>query len=238
MSDKFEYSGNELETFVFAKSWRNYWIGMIREFLGSEVLEVGAGLGTITKAMYSPDMSWVALEPDRAMCDTLKSDLGRCYPEIEVCHSTLSQYGEKRSFDSILYTDVLEHIENDREEVTLAASRLKPEGYLVILVPAHQSLYSPFDQAIGHFRRYNRKSLDALRPYFMVQVMSRYLDSGGFFLSWANSKFLEQSAPTAAQVKIWYSFVVPISRTVDRMFGFRFGKSLLVIWQLSSNRVT
>ena len=42
-------------------------------------------------------------------------------------------------FDCILYIDVLEHIENDRQELIEAKKRLKPGGRLIILAPAHQN---------------------------------------------------------------------------------------------------
>ncbi len=234
----FEYSGNELETFALAKNWRKYWMGMVRGFLGSEVLEVGAGIGTITAGLRKPEMKWVALEPDNEMFQVLEKEFQNVDSGVAVFGKTLSEYSGIQKFDSVLYFDVLEHIEHDSREVELACSKLNPNGYLIILVPAHQSLFSPFDTEIGHFRRYDRDSLCLLKPKNMNQVLSRYLDSGGYFLSWANSKFLAQSAPTTTQIRFWDSLVIPVSRLVDRLLGFRFGKSLLVVWQISPSGVS
>lgn len=47
------------------------------------------------------------------------------------------------AFDTIIYIDVLEHIEDDREELNRAASHLRPGGHLIILSPAHQKLFTP-----------------------------------------------------------------------------------------------
>ncbi len=234
----FEYSGDELETFALAKNWRKYWMGMVRGFLGSEVLEVGAGIGTVTAGLRKPEMKWVALEPDNEMFQVLEKEFQNLDSGVAVFGKTLSEYSGIQKFDSVLYFDVLEHIEHDSREVELACSKLNPNGYLIILVPAHQSLFSPFDTEIGHFRRYDRDSLCLLKPKNMNQVLSRYLDSGGYFLSWANSKFLAQSAPTTTQIRFWDSFVIPVSRLVDRLLGFRFGKSLLIVWQMSPSGVS
>ncbi len=234
----FEYSGDELETFALAKNWRKYWMGMVRGFLGSEVLEVGAGIGTVTAGLRKPEMKWVALEPDNEMFQVLEKEFQNVDSGVAVFGKTLSEYSGIQKFDSVLYFDVLEHIEHDSREVELACSKLNPNGYLIILVPAHQSLFSPFDTEIGHFRRYDRDSLCLLKPKNMNQVLSRYLDSGGYFLSWANSKFLAQSAPTTTQIRFWDSFVIPVSRLVDRLLGFRFGKSLLIVWQMSPSGVS
>ena len=64
----------------------------------------------------------------------------------------------------MLYIDVLEHIEHDLDELARAASHLAPGGHLVVLAPAHQALFSDFDRAIGHYRRYNRAGLQKLAP--------------------------------------------------------------------------
>ena len=234
----FEYSGNELETFALAKNWRKYWMDMVRGFLGSDVLEVGAGIGTITAGLRRPEMNWVALEPDDEMFRVLEKEFQNLDSGMAIFGKTLSEYSGLEKFDSVLYFDVLEHIEHDSKEVELACSKLNPNGYLIILVPAHQSLFSPFDTEIGHFRRYDRQSLDLLKPKNMNQVLSRYLDSGGYFLSWANSRFLAQSAPTTTQIRFWDTFVIPVSRLVDRLLGFRFGKSLLVVWQIPPGGVS
>ena len=58
------------------------------------------------------------------------------------------------SFDSIVYIDVLEHIKDDSAEIAAATARLRSNGTLVVLSPAHAWLFSAFDAAVGHYRRY------------------------------------------------------------------------------------
>ena len=53
-------------------------------------------------------------------------------------------------YDTILYLDVLEHIEDHEKEILKAFGSLKKNGYLVINVPAFQFLYSDFDKHVGH----------------------------------------------------------------------------------------
>jgi SAM-dependent methyltransferase len=61
----------------------------------------------------------------------------------------------RASFDLVFLFDVLEHI--DAEDAFLGSLRylLTPSGVLLINVPAHQSLYSGYDRAAGHVRRYS-----------------------------------------------------------------------------------
>ena len=67
---------------------------------------------------------------------------------------TLASLDPEVKADTILYIDVMEHIAGDRQEMADAAARLRPGGHLIVLSPAHQWLFSPFDEAIGHYRRY------------------------------------------------------------------------------------
>ena len=66
-------------------------------------------------------------------------------------------HSQEKKFDTILYMDVLEHIENDEKEINKALKQLNSGGYLIFFVPAYQFLYSDFDKAIGHIKRYNKK---------------------------------------------------------------------------------
>jgi hypothetical protein len=125
----------------------------------------------------------------------------------------------------------LEHIDNDREELNQAASHLRPGGHLIVLSPAHQRLFSPFDAAIGHFRRYNRPMLRSISPPSLHLEQLIYLDSAGLVLSIANLLFLRQSMPTKAQLRIWDGWVVPVSRVLDRCLLKSVGKSIVGIWR-------
>lgn len=92
--------------------------------------------------------------------------------------TTLAALPRDSRFDTILYIDVLEHIADDRAELVEAARRLNPGGYLVVLSPAHQWLFTAFDAAIGHVRRYTAKSLRGFRlPDFVHGFFSTSIPS-------------------------------------------------------------
>jgi hypothetical protein len=135
----------------------------------------------------------------------------------------------RQKYDSLIYADVIEHIKDDAQELKLASSFLKEGGHLIIIVPAHQYLFSEFDQAIGHYRRYSRKSLEHVIPPAIKPVLSRYLDSAGLLASLGNKLMLRQSYPTVGQVKFWDSLLVPMSSVADRLFSYDLGKSILFI---------
>jgi len=223
------YPGTELELFRHATNWKAYFGRFVKPFLGRSVLEVGAGVGATTAALCDGTQErWVCLEPDPTLAAEALTAVPRC---CEVIVGTTADLDARPQFDTILYIDVLEHIDDDRGELERATRLLRDGGHLIALVPAHQSLYTRFDAAIGHRRRYDRSMLDAAMPKSLERVVSRYLDSAGILLSLANRFVLRSSTPTPRQVAVWDRVVIPISRIVDPLLGYRVGKSLLEVRQ-------
>jgi len=230
MKSEFKYVGSELELFAAVHNWKAYWASRVKPFIAGDVLEVGAGIGANTPLLDSGNhASWVCLEPDADLLDQLKTKVGAGY-EI-VCGTVERMAAAHRRFDTILYIDVLEHIENDREELALAASCLNPGGRIVVLSPAHQFLFSPFDAAIGHFRRYNRAMLRRIGPPELTIEMMIYLDSVGIAASAANALLLRRSMPNASQLRFWDHYLVPVSRITDKLLLNSVGKTVIAVWR-------
>lgn len=230
----FTYVGGELELFSHATNWKRYWSGKFAEYLTGDVLEVGAGIGTNTALLRSRTQGqWTCLEPDGQLVAELKSVLTRnnLDQSCRVVTGTISDLPSGERFDTIIYVDVLEHIPDDRAELARAAERLRPGGKVVVLSPAHQWLFSEFDKAIGHCRRYSKRTLLAAAPEALRPVQCLYLDSCGLFLSLGNRLLLRQSLPTVKQILFWDRVVVPVSRLVDPLLLFSAGKSIVGVWQ-------
>src|SRR5450432_2619938 len=153
-----EYGGEEVHLFAAVFNWKRYWSQAIREYIRGDVLEVGAGSGSNTGFLNAGSAGrWVCLEPDSRLLAQLRQKLETAEPRnYETICGTVRTIDRAWQFDTIVYIDVLEHIEDDRGELKLAAAHLRPGGRMIVLSPAHQWLFAPFDAAIGHFRRYNR----------------------------------------------------------------------------------
>jgi SAM-dependent methyltransferase len=229
------YSGTELELFATANYWKRYVATFIAPHIGERVLDVGAGIGGHIPFLVGIGVrDWVCLEPDQQLASQLTRKIAdRELPAAcRIVTGTLDQIGQLELFDTILYLDVLEHIAEDRAELERAVSHLTEGGSLVVLAPAHEFLYSAFDRAIGHHRRYSAAGLRALAPPECRIVSCRLLDSAGFFASLGNRLLLRSATPTPAQLAFWDKILVPISRRLDRHLRYRFGKSVLALWTI------
>ena len=232
-----EYVGSELELFARAQNWKSYWSSKIKPLLGNSILEVGAGVGSNLLLLRENHQQWTALEPDQTQSDTIAALLNEENPasSISVINGTLLDIDPEQVFDSIIYIDVLEHIENDVLEIKHAYKHLSKGGRIIVLAPAHQVLFSPFDNSVGHYRRYNKKTLSNLRPSKAVLETVFYLDSVGCIASWCNSKILKSGMPSKSQIWFWDRLMVPLSRVFDLITAYQLGKTIIAVFKKPGN---
>jgi hypothetical protein len=228
------YPGTELELFATATNWKRYVAGLLAPHIGETVLDVGAGIGGHVPFLFKHHIrDWICIEPDEGLASRLVQRIteGELPTACRVVTGTLDELDAPGPFSTVLYLDVLEHIAEDRTELVKAAGCLEVGGSLIVLAPAHQFLFTAFDRAIGHYRRYSASSLRALAPPNCRLVSCRMLDSVGFFASLANRLLLGSATPSAKQIAFWDKILVPISRALDPPLGYSFGKSILARWK-------
>jgi 2-polyprenyl-3-methyl-5-hydroxy-6-metoxy-1,4-benzoquinol methylase len=237
------YVGRELELFAHALNWKSYWSGLLGPFLHGDVLEVGAGLGVNTRLLRQAGQSrWVCLEPDRQLLQQFADSLARAPlpAPCELRRGAVADLEAEAQFDTILYVDVLEHIQDDSAELVRAAAHLREGGRLLVLAPAHNWLFSPFDASIGHYRRYNKRSLPSAAKSVANLRLERllYLDSCGLLASLCNRLLLRQDMPSLKQILFWDRVLVPVTRALDPLLLRRVGKSILAVWKRASPSAT
>ena len=236
MSD-YVYEGEELDLFHHAANWKSYWGSRISPLVKGRVLDVGAGQGNNLPVLLDERCtSWTALEPDaHLLARTARLGAIAQDPRVKLVAGDtqmLLDQGQAGQFDAVIYIDVMEHIDDDLGEFQRAARLMASGGSLIVLSPAFQFLYSPFDKAIGHCRRYEKRTLLRLQAEGVSLSEVYFLDSLGFMLSAANRWLLKQSMPTLKQIQFWDSRVIPVSRSLtDSVLGGVFGRSIVGVWK-------
>jgi SAM-dependent methyltransferase len=228
------YIGSELEIFAQALNWKAYFSSLLSPFIGKRVLEVGTGVGATTTFLCDGSQDiWVCLEPDANLLTKAEANIRAHHlpTYISPYRGSVSTIDDEVMFDTVLYIDVLEHIADDSNELEQASRRLSVGGKLIVLAHAYPLLFSPFDQSIGHFRRYIRKSLSTLTPSSCEILCMMNLDSVGLLTSLANRFFLHRSLPTQEQVLFWDRKLVPLSKFFDRLLRYRLGRSIICVWE-------
>jgi SAM-dependent methyltransferase len=118
------------------------------------ILDYGSGTGGNASA-YSSLGLVVGIEPDAAAVRLASVRGGARY-----CRASGTRLPFRPgTFDAVVASDVLEHIEDDRTAISEIARVLRPGGTAIISVPAHPWLYSEHDAALHHVRRYSKTAL-------------------------------------------------------------------------------
>jgi 2-polyprenyl-3-methyl-5-hydroxy-6-metoxy-1,4-benzoquinol methylase len=139
------------------------------------VLNAGCGSGELSLILAALGHTVVGIDPAPEYIDVARRNADRagmraCVFEV----STIEQLGAERTFDCVVATDVLEHIEDDRAAIRKLSRLVRPDGKVIITVPAGPWLFGFHDEALGHFRRYTRASLRRLCREVLVIHRLRY----------------------------------------------------------------
>jgi 2-polyprenyl-3-methyl-5-hydroxy-6-metoxy-1,4-benzoquinol methylase len=228
-------AAEELHNLASAERFLDWVHGEIEPWLGDRPLEVGAGIGSMTRRIASADPSrrLVALEPATNLFDDLAArtaDLTNV--EARQCTSQdLLTDDAAGTFTSAVYVSVLEHILDDAAELHTAHKLLAPDGTVVIFVPAMPGLYGSLDFKSGHFRRYDKALLRSVVEQAGFEVVRlHYLEVAGVLPYWVLYRVLNREALDAGSSKVFDSVVVPASKTIQRVLPSPpIGKNLIAV---------
>jgi SAM-dependent methyltransferase len=225
------YFGRDLEAMSLGTNYSRWILGEFQPFMGSIVAEVGAGSGNLSQMLLLEGVKMlIAIEPSENM-HCLLNEKFKGYPNIRVHRSTLKDLHQSilEQLDTIVYINVLEHIEKDGEELQYAQKSLKSGGYLCLFVPSLPLLYSEFDRIIGHHRRYTFNQLNSLvsnNGFNIIKI--KYFDLLGI-IPWYFMFVIMKKTLLKSHVKYYDRIVVPINKLLERIIHIPLGKNLLVV---------
>lgn len=217
-----------LENLKLANRYNGWIFSQIVPYLGHEVLEVGCGNGNFTLLLAEQCSRVVAVDLSEEYVRAAKARLtGKIGVEVLLADATQTQW--TRQFDTVVMLDVLEHIEYDVETLRLLRKCLKPGGKLIVKVPALDCLFSNMDQAIGHYRRYNKTALiKTFRAASFSSPLVWYFNFVGIPGWWLNGKILGRTTPPAEQVGL-FNKIVPLLSALEGSVKPPIGLSLFAV---------
>ena len=213
----------------------NQWIfSKFRPFLGQRVLEIGSGIGNITKFLMDRDFV-IATDVEPMYLTFLENTFGQYkkfkIENFDISGSDIERYRQYH-IDSVICFNVLEHIENDERALANIFDLLEPKGRLLLFAPSHRWLYGSLDQHLGHHRRYGKEELkEKLENKGFKVIFLKYFNRIGILGWYLNGKVFRRKRLPSFQLRI-YNLLVPLSKIED-LFPLPFGTSLIAIAERS-----
>lgn len=227
------YPGRDLKVMGFARRYHAWIRDEFAPFVRGDVAEVGAGDGEFSRLLLElAPRSLTFFEPSTAMFARQPDKLGDD-PRVRRENATFTARaaGLQAALDTLVYVNVLEHVEDDRGELALMHAALRPQGHLCLFVPALSWLMSDHDRAIGHFRRYGRRELrEKVEAAGFTVRREFYFDSLGV-LSWLICMRWLKLPLKAGSVDLYDRVFVPVLRSLETRIRPPLGKNLLLVAQ-------
>jgi len=194
-----------LDAFSEAPNFNRWMAETIRPYLGKYVLEIGAGIGNLSRHLAARRKRYVATDLDGEHLGRLNSRYGT-RPNLETYSLDASRPQDFQQFlgrmDSVVCLNVVEHIQDDVGALRNIHSALKTGGRAIILVPEGQSIYNGLDEELGHCRRYSEELLHQrmTEAGFQVETILRFnrVSRPGW---WFNGSILKKRTISRFQLK-------------------------------------
>lgn len=131
-------------------------------------LEIGCGNGIVVdqiESEFSCTVDGCDLNESAMLLSKPSKGKKLLYNIYDMHNSLINKY------DGIILLDVLEHISNPIEFLSVAILNGKENGVVIINVPAYQWLYSKYDLYVGHIKRYNKGDIEKLMKGANLEIV-------------------------------------------------------------------
>ncbi len=221
------------------RDFRNYnLMRLVASYVGGQsVLDIGCGNGFMLDLLRKQGKSVLGIEPLSEMIALADQH----FPGLTIYKGTAEEVNNlvPHKVDTVIMTDVLEHIEDDQAQLGKIREILDNEGKIILVVPAYQSFYGKRDKNMGHFRRYSGQGLENLliNTGFAVKTI-RFWNMLGLPLYFISEKILRKELNTSLRgeeatrrglKKILNGVLHHWFRLVENNFNPGFGLSIICV---------
>jgi len=203
----------------------------IRPYLRGNILEVGCGIGNLTGFLLNHGKVIVS-DINEGYLQMVENKY-RKHPNLEGVLLWNIEQNPVQNFnmriDTILCSNVLEHVEKDDAALNIFFQLLPEGGRLIILAPALKGLYNVLDKELGHFRRYNRAELiqKLIRNGFRICSLE-YINLFGIMGWFINGTLLRRRLLSTRQIRV-FNRMVPLFIRIEKIIPTWVGQSLIAV---------
>lgn len=234
---EFDAIGEEtLDAMGQANRFNRWMYQTIKPSCKGRVLEIGSGAGNISEYFLKDGFEITLTDIRENYCQKLHRKFGDTpnLSGIVKMNLTDSEFKTKHknllgTFDTVFALNVVEHIEDDFMAIKNCYKLLKKGGNLIILVPSYQAFYNRFDIGLGHYRRYNKRSLADLflKNNFEI-IHKQYFNFIGLFGWYVSGSILKKKIIPSGQVNL-FNKLVPVFKVIDKLILQSMGLSTIIV---------
>jgi len=225
-----EYGSNILVSLSEVPKFNRWMADALRPSLGARVLELGAGIGNMTRNLCPRDL-YTASDINPHYLDYLRRTFhSRPYLDVrKVDLADAADFAELAGrYDTVVCLNVLEHVKAEGQALANLRGALAPGGRAVILVPQGPKIHGTLDEVLGHERRYTRDSLSAAlrQAGFEIESLSDF-NRATTPAWWWNGRVLRRRHFGRVQLKLM-NLSVWLLRRIDPLLPWH-GASLIAV---------
>jgi SAM-dependent methyltransferase len=218
-----------------ATAYHRWIFEKIKPHLRGNILEVGCGIGNLTGFLLNYGKV-IAADVNEGYIQTVEKKY-RDHPNLkgillwDITQKPIPHFDSQ--IDTILCSNVLEHIEEDELVLRNLLPLLCEGGRLIVLVPALKGLYNVLDKELGHFRRYGRPELLQKLTLNGFRICSlKYFNLFGILGWFINGTLLRRGLLPARQIRM-FNTMIPFFKCMEKIIPAWVGQSLIAVGEKS-----
>lgn len=207
-----------LDTLSATPRFNRWMADTVRPYVGQQVLEIGAGIGNLTRQLHKKRKLYVATDLDQEHLSRLiNSFVGRRNLSFHQCDLMKPEdfVPLREIADTVICLNVVEHVSDDLLALRNIHSALVAGGKAIILVPQGMSNYGTLDEVLGHFRRYSQQELrEKIEKCGFSQVKILEFNRVTWPGWYVNGRILKKTTFSRFQL-FCFDHLVPVWRKID-----------------------
>jgi phospholipid N-methyltransferase len=224
---------NELDIMSHAANYNNWIWKTIKRYVGKNIIEIGAGIGTFTKYLLAKEHVFatdIAQNCIEILHNQFHETSNITIEGFDITRIPDIALWRRRKIDTIICLNVLEHIKDDIKALNHMKAIVKPGANIIIMVPAFQFAYGTIDKLDGHHRRY---SIDDIRTKLIKTniepINIHYFNSIGLLAWFYTGRVVKNVSTSPSKVKIYDKYFVPWISYLEGLINPPFGQSLIAV---------